>query len=600
MGLLAKLNLLTIGLIFLTAVAITAFQFTQQWRDEVGKLRTQGESLLAIIAELAEYGLYTSDRAYLEHILDSLGADPEVAYIAVHRHEAQVLAERRFAPRLAQDALPALAAAQFDVAPGRIAATEVVLDGQRYIELVAPVGKPKASTRMPPSEPADIGADAAGAGATAPIGVIRIGMSLEIAAQAVPRAAGRRDRRHRAARRVRDPRHAAADAAPRRADAPADARGARGRIGTARRLRARAFVRRTGPADAHVQPHDAEARRVAVGGRELPAHARGKGRAAHARAGGRDRARVQARAARHPDRPAQPVAAQPAAAADPRAGAARRHARRLPVHRLRSLQAHQRHAGPRRRRPAAAGDRAAADERRARIGHRRAPGRRRVRADPAGPRSGARDVRGDDGADARARRVRGAVPARGPDADAAVLDRRRALPGRRAGRRRPHQAGGHRDVRGQGRGPQCLPVLHGRHERARPAAAAARDRHAPRPDGRRVLPRLPAADRDADGPRVRRRGAAALARSRARRDRAQRVHPDRRGVRHDPGARRARAARRVPPGRPVAPAGHAAAPVGEPVGAAAAARQLALRRRGRAARQRPSPRATSTSRSPRA
>ena len=181
MGLLAKLNLLTIGLIFLTAVAITAFQFTQQWRDEVGKLRTQGESLLAIFTELAEYGLYTSDRAYIEHILDSLGADPEVAYIAVIDMKQQVLAERRFAPRLAQNALPALAAAQFDIAPGRIAATEVVLDGQRYIELVAPVGRPKASTRMPRNEPADTGVDAGAVGdsATAPIGVIRIGMSLE-------------------------------------------------------------------------------------------------------------------------------------------------------------------------------------------------------------------------------------------------------------------------------------------------------------------------------------------------------------------------------------------------------------------------------------
>ena len=60
-------------------------------------------------------------------------------------------------------------------------------------------------------------------------------------------------------------------------------------------------------------------------------------------------------------------------------------------------------------------------------------------------------------------------------------------------RRRPDQAGGHRDVRGEGRGPQRVPLLHGRHERARAAAPAARDRHAARPDGRRVLPRLPAA-----------------------------------------------------------------------------------------------------------
>ena len=56
------------------------------------------------------------------------------------------------------------------------------------------------------------------------------------------------------------------------------------------------------------------------------------------------------------------------------------------------------------------------------------------------------------------------------------------------------------------------------------------------------------------GRAVRRRGAAALARSRARRHRAVRVHPDRRGVRDDPGARRARAARRLPAGRAVAPA----------------------------------------------
>ena len=79
-----------------------------------------------------------------------------------------------------------------------------------------------------------------------------------------------------------------------------------------------------------------------------------------------------------------------------------------------------------------------------------------------------------------------------------------------------------------------------------------------------------------------------------------RVHSDRRGVRHDPGARRARAARRVPAGRAVAPAEHAAAAVGQPVGAAAAARQLAVDRRGRAVGERPCRRSTSTSRSPKA
>ena len=54
---------------------------------------------------------------------------------------------------------------------------------------------------------------------------------------------------------------------------------------------------------------------------QLPAHARGQGRAAHEGAGDRDRAGLQARAARHPHRAAEPRAAQPAPEADRRAGA---------------------------------------------------------------------------------------------------------------------------------------------------------------------------------------------------------------------------------------------------------------------------------------
>ncbi len=149
--------------------------------------------------------------------------------------------------------------------------------------------------------------------------------------------------------------------------------------GQARRVRAGELLRRARPAHAHVQPHDPAARRVAGGGGHLSAHARGQGRPADEGAGGRHRARVQARAARHPDRTAEPRAPQPAAEADHRAVAAQRHARRVPVPRLRPLQANQRHARPRCGRPAAAGGRAAAHHGRARVRHRRAAGRRRVR-----------------------------------------------------------------------------------------------------------------------------------------------------------------------------------------------------------------------------
>ena len=410
---------------------------------------------------------------------------------------------------------------------------------------------------------------------------------VRASAAAIPQAPRRRAVGHRPPDRAHDRRHVPADARPRRADAPADAGGARGGVRQARRVRSGAFLGRARPAHAHVQPHDATALRVAGGGRELPEDARGEGRAAHARARDRDGARVQARAARHPHRAAEPRAPQPAAEADPRAVAAQRRPRRVPLPRLRPLQAHQRHARPRLGRPAAAGGGAAAHRRRARVGHGRAPGRRRVRRDPAGPRPGARDVRDDDGARADPGVVPCAFPPRRPDADADVLDRRFHVPARRRGHRDADQAGGHRDVRRQGSRPQRLPVLHGRHERARAGAAAARDRHAPRPAAERILPGLPAAGRPADGPRGSRRSAAALARSGARRDTADGVHPDRRGIGNDPGARRARAARRLPAGGGLAPEGHDAAPVRQPVGAAAAARQLPRRGRGGAPLERP-------------
>jgi|KBSSwiStaDraftv2_1062776.scaffolds.fasta_scaffold02249_6 diguanylate cyclase (GGDEF)-like protein len=176
MGLLTKLNLLTIGLIFLTAVAVTAFHFTQQWRDETLQVKTQAASMLGIMTELAEYGIYTSDRAYLSQILDSLGADTDVAYVAVLDTKQQVLAERRFAPGLAKSVLPPLPAQRLAVVPGRLAEQEIVIDGQRYIELVAPISRPATDGTEVGETP--IASD--GKKASRPIGFIRLGMSLDV------------------------------------------------------------------------------------------------------------------------------------------------------------------------------------------------------------------------------------------------------------------------------------------------------------------------------------------------------------------------------------------------------------------------------------
>jgi diguanylate cyclase (GGDEF)-like protein len=177
MGLLTKLNLLTIGLIFLTAVAVTTYHFTQQWRDETLQLKTQGASVLGIMTELAEYGIYTSDRAYLSQILDSLGADPDVAYVAVLDTNQQVLVERRFAPGLAKSALPPLPVARLSFQSGRITEQEIVIDGQRYIELIAPIAGPLATDLTLAGDP-PIAND--GKKVSRPIGLIRLGMSFDV------------------------------------------------------------------------------------------------------------------------------------------------------------------------------------------------------------------------------------------------------------------------------------------------------------------------------------------------------------------------------------------------------------------------------------
>ena len=63
MGLLTKLNLLTVGLIFLAAVTITAFVFWRQWQSEERQLHVQGETIARMLADLSESGVRTGTYA---------------------------------------------------------------------------------------------------------------------------------------------------------------------------------------------------------------------------------------------------------------------------------------------------------------------------------------------------------------------------------------------------------------------------------------------------------------------------------------------------------------------------------------------------------
>ena len=131
-GLLTKLNVLTVGLIVLTVIAISAFYFTRQWYDEDEDLRLHGAAIAATLAAVVDPDGAVADTARLDRVLDALAANPRIAYATVENAGRKVLAERRFAPGLANATLPAPAGVA-----GRADKPDVTILGQRYVEVTA-------------------------------------------------------------------------------------------------------------------------------------------------------------------------------------------------------------------------------------------------------------------------------------------------------------------------------------------------------------------------------------------------------------------------------------------------------------------------------
>jgi len=182
MGLLTKLNLLTIGLIFLTAIATTGFYVWQQWRDETTDLRQRSASALMMLAELSEFGLYTGNRTYLQAILENLSAEGDIAYAVIVDRQGDAVATRRIADTIGPSGPPpAPADAPLPVA-GTTTTAEVTIRGRRYVEFIAPVSSTKIATAMGldqgPPEPA-VDATAAAPAAATPLGYVRLGLTFE-------------------------------------------------------------------------------------------------------------------------------------------------------------------------------------------------------------------------------------------------------------------------------------------------------------------------------------------------------------------------------------------------------------------------------------
>src|SRR5438094_244849 len=156
MGLLTKLNLLTVGLIALTALTITSFYFWQQWRDDQQQLRAQGKTVLAMLADLSAPALATQNKASVEQILGGIAIDSDIAYVAVHDRKGVLVAERRIAAKLGDEPLPAFQIAATPDTPA--ASAERAIGGLRIVELLTPVNS---------------------SAGTSPIGYVRLGMSAD-------------------------------------------------------------------------------------------------------------------------------------------------------------------------------------------------------------------------------------------------------------------------------------------------------------------------------------------------------------------------------------------------------------------------------------
>jgi diguanylate cyclase (GGDEF)-like protein len=178
MGLLSKFNALTVGIILATAVAMTGFSVWQQARVGANELRAQGSSVVEMLAELTEYGLYTNDRANLESVLNSVNSEGDIAYVIVEDAAHRPLVERRVAESLEGAALPVIPPGTAATAAGVVNNERTIL-GRRYVELMAPVGSMKSVAATAFTE--GVGEHppvARGTTSGPPIGFVRVGMTF--------------------------------------------------------------------------------------------------------------------------------------------------------------------------------------------------------------------------------------------------------------------------------------------------------------------------------------------------------------------------------------------------------------------------------------
>ena len=134
----AEFNLLTIGLILITSIGITAFVIRQEIRNNYSELVNRGVSMAVMMSQNSEYSLYTEDKKSLQQLADGIASDENISYVSIMNAQDRVLVSKTKDPSLAVPA--SLAGRSSD--PARKISTGIFLDektGDKYLDILAEV-----------------------------------------------------------------------------------------------------------------------------------------------------------------------------------------------------------------------------------------------------------------------------------------------------------------------------------------------------------------------------------------------------------------------------------------------------------------------------
>ena len=171
-GLRDKLNLLSIGLVVLTAIGIATFVVHREITTRHQDLVNTGLTTAAMIAQNSEYAVYTENQDAVRRVIGGLQALPDIAYAAVLGKERQALLEETWGAKIA---IPTGLRTRLPAA-GDVLFEEVAIEPGHpsYIDILVPV----VSRPVSAADPLFLESNAAAAPA-AVIGYIQLGLSQE-------------------------------------------------------------------------------------------------------------------------------------------------------------------------------------------------------------------------------------------------------------------------------------------------------------------------------------------------------------------------------------------------------------------------------------